>query len=284
MPRERNGYKSRIRERETSAMRTLRSKHGEKFRLAERILDFGVQLADGRRIRHQSGDRLAGRVLMGLYVKTLAIFWAIITLAERGLPSSSLMRELVEVLVSLMYIAQEDTAARAERYRDYLPIRDLKNMNRRLRDPDTRDTVTPKEERAVQAAVAEVTARRGEAVVEEMRRWPTWGGDFSLEAMARKAGLPGTVYNLSYAAESRAVHAYDAAEYLRLDERGVLQAQMPRRLEQHLLPACMTVLTAMDTISTQFGLDREDDLQSLFAEVERLNQERRREKQRNRTA
>lgn len=269
---------SRIRERENATLRTLRARHVDKFRLAEQILDFGVELAEGQRIRHQSGDILTGRVLISLYVKMLAVFWAILALAERGLPSSSSMRELVEALISLMYIAKEDSVARAELYRDYLPIRHLKDVNRRLNDPDSRDTVTPDYKRAVDGAVAEIVARRGQAAVDEMKTWQTWAGDFSVETMARRAGLPGTVYTLPYSVESRAVHALDAADYLTIDERGILQARMPERLDRHLLPACMTVLTAMDTISTQFGLDKERELKALLAEVERLNEERRRER------
>lgn len=149
-------------------------------------------------------------------------------------------------------------------------------MNRRLGDPDSRDTVTPEYRRAVEDGVAEIAAHRGREFVDEMRNWQTWGGPFTLETMASRAGLPGTVYNLPYSVESRAVHALDAADYLTIDEQGVLQARMPERLEQHLLPASMTVLTAMDTISTKFELDREDELRALLAEVERLNEERRR--------
>lgn len=276
---ERDEQRSLIRQREDTTIGNLRARHADKFRLAERILDFGVGLAGGQRIRHQSGDILTGRVLISLYVKMQAVFWAILALAERGLPASSTMRELVETLISLMYIAKEDSVGRAELYRDYLPIRHLKNMNRRLRDPDSQDTVTGEYRQAVEDAVAEVVARRGRGFVEQMKDWQTWAGDFSLETMARRAGLPGTVYNLPYSVESRAVHSLDAADYLTIDEREILQARMPERLEQHLLPACMTVLTAMDTISTQFGLDREEDLRGLLAEVERLNEERRRERQ-----
>lgn len=269
---------SRIRQREEVTLRTLRTRHATKFRLAERILDLGVQLVDGQRIRHQSGDILTGRVLISLYVKMLAVFWAILALAERGLPASSTMRELVEALISLMFVAKEDSVARAELYRDYLPIRHLKDMNRRLSDPDSRDTVTPEYRRAVEDGVADVVARRGRDFVEQMKAWQTWAGNFNLETMARRASLPGTVYNLPYSVESRAVHALDAADYLTIDERGILQARMPERLDRHLLPACMTVLTAMDTISMQFGLDKERELKALLAEVERLNEERRRER------
>ncbi len=269
---------SRIRERENVTVGNLRARHADKFALAERVLDFGVDLVEGQRIRHQSDDILTGRVLVGLYVKTLAVYWAILALAERGLPASSTMRELVETLISLMYIAREDSVARAELYRDYLPIRHLKDMNRRLNDSDSRDTITPDVERVIRDAVAVVAARRGEAFVEEAKRWATWAGPFTLETMAQRAGLPGTLYNLPYSVESRAVHALDAADYLAIDDDEVLQARMPERLEQHLLPACMTLLTAMDTISTQFGLNREEELRRLLAEVERLNEERRRER------
>lgn len=278
MPHDRIGHASRIRAREEITLRNLRTRHATRFGLAERILDLGVELADGQRIRHATGDRLVGRVLAGLYVKMLAVFWALIVLAERGLPSSSLMRELVEALISLKYIAEEDSGPRAGLYRDYLPIRRLKDMNRRLNDPDSRDTVTLEFRQAVDAAVAEIVAGRGLAFVDGMKGWQTWGGDFSLETMARRAGLPGTIYNLPYSVESRAVHALDAADYLTLDDDGTLRAQMPDRLDQHLVPASMTMLTAMDTFSTQFGLHREAELRSLLEEVTALNQERRRQR------
>jgi len=269
---------SRIRERENVTVRNLRARHADKFLHAERVLDFGVDLVDGQRIRHQSEDILTGRVLIGLYVKTLAVYWAILTLAERGLPSSSTMRELVETFILLMYIAREDSVARAELYRDYLPIRHLKDVNRRLNDRSSRDTITLDVVRVVRDAVTAVAARRGEAFVEEAKRWTTWAGPFTLETMALRAGLPGTVYNLPYSVESRAAHALDAADYLDIDEHEVLQAKMPERLEQHLLPACMILLTAMDTISTQFRLNRGEELKGLLAELERLNEERRRER------
>lgn len=275
MPQGRNERRSKIREREAATLKVLRARHAEKFWLAERILDFGVQLVDGQRIQHSSGDVLTGRVLISLYVKMLAIFWAIVALAERGLPASSLMRELVEALISTAYIAKEDSVTRAELYRDYLPIRHLKNLNRRLNDPDSRDTVTPESQQAVEAVVAGVVVRRGEDSVGQMKKWQTWAGSFGLETMARRAGLPGTVYNLPYSVESRAVHSLDAADYLTIDENEILRAQMPDRLEQHLIPACMTLLVAMDTIRTQFGLTGEEQLRSLLAEVERLNEERR---------
>ena len=36
-----------------------------------------------------------------------------------------------------------------------------------------------------------------------MKRWGSWGGDFSIKAMVKKAGIPGSLYAIVYATESR---------------------------------------------------------------------------------
>ncbi len=283
-----------MREQETGSMTRVRTDFNAEFRLAERILDFGYALVIGRRIQNPAGDALVGALLLALYSKILANFWALIVLAERSLPSSSSMRELTEALISLVYVASKDSSARAETYRDYVPVRALKDMNRRWNCPDTRDTVTPEERTAVQVAIDDVARRQEQKSkrpggrlrkfllrlfrrvppsVDKMRRWKTWAGDFSLEDMARRAGLPCTIYNLAYSTDSRAAHALDAADYLRADPDGTLQVLIPFRTEQHLIPACVAALVAMDQVGTKLGLNREVEMKALLDEAVRLSDE-----------
>jgi hypothetical protein len=212
-----------IRDLEADVINRERTTRARDYALAEEILDFGSSILFGRRIRIPEGDELLGRIVVGLLIKTLQVFWAVIVLNERGLPASSVVRELIETLVSITYLLREDSVERARLYVDHITIRDLKDMNARLNDPDTEDVVTPEYRQAVQTKVRELQARRGDEF-EDMRNWPTWGGSFSLETMARRAGIPGTVYNLPWRFESRAPHALDIPEYLTVTATGDLMA------------------------------------------------------------
>lgn len=265
-----------MRDQEVEVIPRVRAKYAKGFAVAERILDLGYDLVFNQQIKHPGGDILLGRVLLALYCKMLANFWSIIVLAERQLPTSSVMRELTEALIAFAYIAKEDSSARAELYRDYLVIRDSKDLNRRQKDPDSRDTVTPEYAAAVQKAIQDLEANRGMAAVKAMKDWPTWAGSFSLETMARRAGLPGTVYTLAYSVDSRSIHAMDAADFLRPGPaEGTLQPVMPPRVEQHLFPASAALTVAMDMLADQCGLNRKDEILAVHQEVRRLAEERR---------
>jgi transcriptional regulator with XRE-family HTH domain len=244
-----------------------RTDQAEEFALTERILDFGSGLILGRRIANPEGDALLGRIVIGHLVKSLQLFWAVIVLAERGLPTSSLVRELAETVISLAYLLAEDSAERAQLYRDHLTIRDLRDMNARMRDPDTEDIVTHEYRRLVEAKVQELRARRGQTQFESMRRWETWAGSYSLETLAQRAGFPGTIYNLLYRVESRATHALDLAAYLTVTPSGYLLATLPATAERHLMPSAMLVLTALHLGIRTVGLGREDELEALREEV-----------------
>ncbi len=259
-----------MREQEVATVKDLRKKHARQFDVAERILDFGYSLVVGRPVKNPGGDILVGRVLLALYAKMLANLWGIIVLAERQLPTSSTMRELTEALISLVYVVATDSSERAQLYVDSLRLRILKDVNRRLNHPDTRDTVTTAEKSAVDTLVAEIVRRRGNAIVEEMKRWQTWAGNFSLEAMALAAGLSAVVYNLAYAQDSRAAHAMDAGDYLQASPDGTLQILIPNRVEQHLIPACVAVLVAMDQISGPMGLNQANEMKAFLKEAESL--------------
>lgn len=108
-----------LRALEPERIARLRAAHTTQITLAERILDFANNFLTGARISAAEGNEVVV-VLVAYYVKILADLWAIIVLAERGLPTSSLTRELLEALISIAYIAKEDSAARARLCVDYL--------------------------------------------------------------------------------------------------------------------------------------------------------------------
>src|SRR5262249_22670980 len=115
-----------LRSAEPDRIRQLRTAHGAQVSLAERVLDFAHGFFAGTRVNAPDGDAVAV-VLVSFQVKIVAILRAIIVLAERGLPTSSLARELLEAVISVAYIAAGDSAERARLYVDYLIVRDWKD-------------------------------------------------------------------------------------------------------------------------------------------------------------
>ena len=106
--------------------------------------------------------------------------------------------------------------------------------------------------------------------VASLRSWKSWAGNFSLEEMARRADIPGTMYNLMYRLDSRAVHARDAGYYVEVRSGGVLAMRMPERVEQHLMPVSSCVLMALKLLGEMLGVNREAELDGLMFEIQRV--------------
>src|SRR5438876_12384484 len=94
-----------------------RAKFAPHFQFAERLLLFATDLGKGKYPRHKSNDGNVSKVMLGIYGKIVFIFWGLIVLAERSLPTSGSMREMVESLVSLWWVAADDTVDRARLFR-----------------------------------------------------------------------------------------------------------------------------------------------------------------------
>lgn len=261
----------RMRDREPENVSRMRAAHAQEFALVEDTLDLAGRIFSNRRLPNPGGDALLGRVTIGLIVKIIHVFWGVVVEAERALPSSSLVRELTEAVISLAYLLKEDSANRAQLYRDHMVVRDLRDMNRRLNDPDSRDVVTPEYRRLVEDNVHQVILRRTEPVFEEMRSWPTWGGDFSLETMARRAGIPGTLITLLYAMESRAPHAMDISSHVALTPEGDIIATLPAEAERHLMPSTALVLMALHLATQAFHINHERELELLNQRMLRIS-------------
>lgn len=264
-----------MREYEPRLVKSQRAKMVSEFDLAERVLNVGYALVTGTTVKHPGDDALVGRILLGLYGKILANLWCIIVLSERVLPTSAVMRSLVEALIGMRYIATTDSTNRATLYRDALFLRAEKDLNRRKNSPEDRDTVTPEEERQLAEIIAKIVAERGQEVVEDMKGWKTWAGkDKSIEQMAKEGGLPSTVYNIGYAHDSRGTHAMDSAEFLKETDEG-LQIQVSGQLLSHLMPAVGASIVAMETVNSQFKLGREKTVTALHDDLMKLVAERR---------
>jgi len=260
-----------LRDTERATIAKTRAAHAREFALAEETLDVATRIFSHRQLTNPRGDALLGRVVVGHVTKIIHVFWAVIALSERALPASSTVRELAEAVVSLAYLLKEDSVERAQLYRDHIVVRDLRDMNRRLSDPDSADIVTPEMRRLIEGNVAAVIARRTEPVFAEMKKWRTWGGPFSVEAMAQKAGIPGSLMTLLYAVESRAPHAMDIASHIALTPAGDLAATLPAAAERHLVPSTLLVLMSLHLATQAFGIDHERDIEPLHKRVLELS-------------
>ena len=233
----------------------MRQKFRDEFELAEDTLDLVAQIFSNRRLMPPESDDLVGRIALGLVIKMIHVFWEIISAAEKALPTSSQVRESAEALISLTYLLKEDSSERAQLYADRLVIQAAKDLDRRLNVPTLRDDVTPEIRRAVETKMQPIRARRGDAQVEEMRHWRSWGGNFSVQVMARKAGLPPELYAGLYATESRAPHALDIASHVQRNPDGYLIATLPALAERHLIPSTMIVVFALDLGTEAFKVE-----------------------------
>lgn len=225
-----------IRKKEADAVKYHRERFPMEFDLAERILNAGFAMATNTTVRHPQGDARAGRVMLGLYGKILNNLLALIVLAERGLPTASVMRELTEALISLAFIAT-DPPRLGQLYLDGLVLRAESEIARRKR-LEGKDSVSPEDERAIAEQVREIEARRGQNELEKMRGWRgRWAEGKTIEQIVQAADLPSIVYSGAYSTDSRPVHAMDAADYLDFSEPGDLMLLIPGRAKSHLMPA-----------------------------------------------
>ena len=247
----------------------IRVQHRAAIELAERILQLANDFFTGRQLTCSDGE-LVARLLCGLNGKVVATFWSLLVLAERGLPTSSLARELLETLISIAYITKEDSATRAQLYADSLIIQEIKDMNARLSDPSSADVVTSQLQSRLQSDEARLVTVYGAQQVREMHSWKTWAGNFTLQDMARCAGVPGLMYNLVYRVDSRAAHARDAGHYLEVRSPGAFAMRLPEQVEQHLMPMSSCVLLALKLIGEKLGVNRETELDALMQEVQRV--------------
>ncbi len=259
-----------VRDIESMYIARERSGHVQEFALAEHILDSASAILTGRSIANPEGDALLGRVVIGHLIKIIQVFWSIVVLTERALPASSLVRELAETVISLAYLLKENSVERAWLYRDHITVRDLRDLEVRQRDPDLKD-LAPAENRRIREQVENLISRRGADEFEKLRNWKTWGGPFSLEEMAKRVNLAGTVYNTLYRFESRAPHALDIAEYVTVTSEGNLIPTLPATAERHLMPSALLLVTAFDLGARALKLGHEDELAVLRDEVVRIS-------------
>ncbi len=257
-----------LRDTERSTTARIRSEHSEDCTVAEDVLDFGARILSNRRFPHPEGDARLGRIIIGHLFKILHVHWAIIVVAERGLPSSTLMRELAEAVISLAYLLAEDSVARAELYRGHMVARDLKDMNRRLNDPESRDVVTLEYRQRVEENVQAIVTRKSQAQWDAMKDWPTWAGPFSIEVMARRAGIPSPIYTMLYAVESRATHAMDITSHVAATTTGDLVALLPESADRHLISSSMLTVTALHLADRVFGLGHESEIDTMRQRIE----------------
>lgn len=219
------------------------------------------------------GRQIAELTVVGLYFKILAGLESVITLVEKGLPTFALVREMVEALISMAYIAATDSVERANLYRDFLAISRWKEANERARNPQLKETVSDSELKTLDEARALVAKKRGEQAVEDMqnpRKWKTWAGNLSVRRMCKDAGLSETAYLLGYAWPSQAIHGLDADRYFEVSDDGVVHPSRPSRPEGALLPAASVVLVAMEVMNRFLGLGKLDAIRGFKSRFDPL--------------
>ena len=259
-----------LRRQELERIHRFRTEHAARFEVAERILTFAEQFFGGRPLVIPPESGLLVLILVSFHVKIVVGLWSIVVLSERGLPTASITRELFESMISAAYIAADDSFERARLYMDYLAVREAKDLRARLADPRTQDVDRPERRTAIENHEADVIARRGPDYVTKMRKWSSWAGDFSLEAMAQRTTIEVPMYNLGYRLYSRATHGLDALRYTRLHPDGRVEPIVPDQVEENLMAACAWALTALLAIGQKLGVDRGDELHALMAKVEQV--------------
>jgi len=143
-------------------------------------------------------------------------------------------------------------------------------MHARLGDLTSADVVTPELRARLREDESRLIAVYSPEQVSEMRSWKTWAGPFTLQEMARRAAVPGVMYNLMYRVDSRAVHARDAGYYVEARGGEGLAMRLPEQVEQHLMPASSCVVTTLKLIGEKLGVNRDTELEELMTQIQRV--------------
>ena len=248
----------------------MRKRHGPQFDLAERVLTAATRMGLDEHPRHASGDAAVPKVLLAIYGKMVYVYWGLIVLAERSLPTSALIRELMESFVSLAYITNGETVERARLFRDSVALQASRHLQKRLKDEDSRESVRPSDLAFAEELARRVRESRTTDEIDAMMKWRTWSG-LSVEAMLRAAGLSTFLYRGPYAAESESLHGFDAFGYFNWLEGGGLEL-VPRDLVNlHLIPAATLLVSAMILLHDHLGFNRREDTVRLFEAVLAFN-------------
>lgn len=240
--------------------------------LAVELLEFGMNdLLTDRAFT--SGREIAELTMIGLYHKILACLESVITLAERGLPAFAVMREMVEALISMAYIAAAGSEERANLYRDFIAVSRWKEANRRAQHHALAETVSASHMKSRAAARDRVVATRGQKVVDDMtdpRKWRTWAGKLTVRDMAKAAGLSDVTYLLAYAWPSQIIHGLDADSYFEINEEGIVRPARPKNPEASLLPGASATLVATEVIDKFFGLRKREAILRFKERIDRM--------------
>lgn len=81
----------------------------DRKRIAADVLEFAkYELLQDRPFT--PGRQIAELAILGLYFKIVAGLESVITLVEKGLPTFAIVREMLEALISMKYIAKADSS------------------------------------------------------------------------------------------------------------------------------------------------------------------------------
>jgi len=221
------------------------------------------------------GLQIAELVLIGLHFKIMAGLEAVITLAERGLPTFAIMREMVEALISIAYIAAEDSVERASLYRDFLAVSRWKGARARASHAELKGMVSDQQLKMSEAARNGVVSRRGEKIVKDMmdpKKWRTWTGKLSVREMANAGDLSDATYLLGYAWPSQIIHGLDADSYFETSAEGVVRPTRPNHPKRSFLPGASVALAAIEVIDKFLGLGKRSDILRLKGRIDTMLQ------------
>jgi hypothetical protein len=258
-----------LRSLEPERIGRLRAAHATRLTFAERILDYVAGFFNGMlKGTVDEEDRvLITRILLSFYRKIVADLWAIVVLSERGLPTSSLTRELLENVISVAYIASDHSTERARLCKSYLYTYNKKDIGARMFcHSGSMDEYQQNEEFLIYYLA------NGDSRIGAMWEWRTWAG-CTIEEMAKQSALPDRLCtNLLAFLDSRAVQTFDGdwKDLVRAPDGKAIETNVPERVEWHLLLACAGALAALEIIGGNLGVDRQAELAVLHSEIETL--------------
>lgn len=260
-----------VRSEESERIGRLQTAHAARLVLAERILDFSAAFLKDRLkgTVDEEGRILVTRVLVAFYQKIVADLWAIAVLSERGLPTASLTRDLLENVISVAYIASDNSVERARLCRNYLYEFNRRELATRMWCGDT--SIPDHEEQKLDLVL--LPRIESVAIMFGMQQWKeTWAGR-AVEELANEAALPEPLRrNMLAFLYARSAHALDSdwKSLVRSLDNKAVETDVPARVEWHILLACDATVTALEIIGGHLGVDRQAELVVLHAEIERI--------------
>ena len=246
----------------------------EHFKLGDRLVSIALSAAGKNVVEGagQDGPRFGAlTVILGLFAKSVKTFRSIHLLCERGYceDANALLRALAEVMVTVTYIAKEDSESRAQQYLDFMSMQDRKLKNATEQNPGLKGVFTTHAIDQVEKMADAARKRMTDDEYERRYKKGCWYPD-GIESLMHATGLQ-SVYDLPFRISSRAVHASDLLDHVEWKKDGslVIRPLPGDHWTGAVLPTANVFFCSIIAEANSFAkLGVEEEIEKIKAEVE----------------